>query len=88
MKTSVTGDEIHISQQGCSAVEASTWLGISLSMCVNFYKGSSFDFGVISYHYTASSTVMEMCKRAFYKLLLVLEEESSSLRDIEGFISG
>ena len=31
MKTSVTGDETHVSQQGGSAVEASTWLGISVS---------------------------------------------------------
>ena len=31
MKMSVSGDETHISQQGCSAAEASTWLGISVS---------------------------------------------------------
>ena len=35
---------------------------------MKFFKVSSFDVGVISYYYTASSTVMKMCKQAFCKI--------------------
>ena len=37
-------------------------------MCVNFFKVSSFDFGVIRYYYIASSTVVEMCKQSLCKI--------------------
>ena len=70
IKTSVSGDETHISRYRCSTAEASTWLSISVSAssCVNFFKVYSFDFVVTSYYYTASSTVTEMCKQALHRI--------------------